>query len=217
MSENIVIVASARTAVGPIGGSLGPLDKVRGSRLKPVHLAIQVAACEDAQIIFDSGRGGWRSAHFQSRSRDGQRMGKWPLLDTTIVGVFRDAFNRNHRGVTDETFAKYDGFSRQELDIDSAASQEKTEAAVMFDRFVDEIVQISIPQRKSDAVVIAKGESPLPGITTAVLGQLKPTFDQDGTITSGINDDANSTRRRSAMPSTGSPLPVSAMLRAWPW
>lgn len=121
MIENIVIVSAARTAVGPFGGSLGPFDKMRGSGLKPVHLTMQVAACGDAQVIIDGGRGGMsRSAHVQARSRDGQRMGNWPLVDTTIVGGFRDAFNRIHRGVTDENIAKHDGFSRAELDTDGA-------------------------------------------------------------------------------------------------
>ena len=121
MIENIVNVAAARTAVDPFGGSPGPTDKMRRGGLKPVHLAMQVAAGGDAQVIIDGGRGGMnRSAHVQPRSRDGQRMGHWPLVDTTIVGGFRDVFNRIHRGVTDENIAKHDGFSREELDTDGA-------------------------------------------------------------------------------------------------
>lgn len=255
MSENVVIVAAARTPVGSFGGSLASLpatalgsavvkallertglapeqidevilgqvltagvgqnparqttlnaglphkvpamtiNKVCGSGLKAVHLAMQAVACGDAEIVIAGGQESMsQSAHVVPGSRDGKRMGDWPMIDSMIVDGLWDAFNQCHMGVTAENIAKKYDFARELQDAFAADSQQKTEAAQQAGRFDDEIVPIEIPQRKGDPVVFAKDEFPRAGTTADKLAKLRPAFDKDGTVTagnaSGINDGA---------------------------
>ncbi|HYN78334.1 MAG TPA: acetyl-CoA C-acetyltransferase [Lamprocystis sp. (in: g-proteobacteria)] len=171
------------------------INKVCGSGLKAVQLAMQAIACGDAQIVIAGGQESMsQSAHILPRSRDGQRMGDWKLVDTMIVDGLWDAFNQVHMGVTAENIAKQYAFGRAAQDAFAAASQQKAEAAIKSGRFADEIVPVSIPQRKGDPLVVAQDEFPRPGTTAESLGKLKPAFDQAGTVTagnaSGINDGA---------------------------
>jgi len=255
MSENIVIVAAGRTAVGSFGGSLGSLsatelgatvvkallertgiapeqvdevilgqvltaaagqnparqttlraglpdkvpamtiNKVCGSGLKAVHLAMQAVACGDAEIVIAGGQESMsQSCHALPRSREGQRMGEWKLMDTMIVDGLWDAFNQCHMGNTAENIAKQYGITREAQDAFAAASQQKTEAAQKADRFRDEIVPVSVPQRKGDPLIVDRDEFPRHGTTVEGLAKLRPAFDRGGTVTagnaSGINDGA---------------------------
>ncbi|MBK1701596.1 acetyl-CoA C-acetyltransferase [Thiococcus pfennigii] len=255
MSETIVIVAAARTAVGSFGGSLASLpatelgatvikalleragiapeqidevilgqvltagvgqnparqttlaaglpekvpamtiNKVCGSGLKAVHLAMQAVACGDAEIVVAGGQESMsQSTHVLPRSRSGQRMGDWTLKDTMIVDGLWDAFNQCHMGVTAENIATKYGFTRESQDAFALQSQQKTEAAQKAGRFADEIVPVAIPQRKGDPIVFDADEFPRHGTTAEGLARLRPAFSKDGTVTagnaSGINDGA---------------------------
>jgi acetyl-CoA C-acetyltransferase len=171
------------------------INKVCGSGLKAVHLAMQAVLCGDAEVVIAGGQESMsQSAHVVPGSRDGKRMGDWKMVDSMIVDGLWDAFNQCHMGVTAENIAKQYDFSRALQDDFAAASQQKTEAAQAAGRFDDEIVPVEIPQRKGDPVVFAKDEFPRAGTTADKLGKLRPAFDKDGTVTagnaSGINDGA---------------------------
>ncbi|WP_373506780.1 acetyl-CoA C-acyltransferase, partial [Thiocapsa sp.] len=116
------------------------------------------------------------------------------MKDTMIVDGLWDAFNQYHMGVTAENIAKKYEFTRDAQDAFAAASQQKAEAAIKSGRFSDEIIPVSIPQRKGEPVVFATDEFPRPGTTAETLGKLRPAFDKAGTVTagnaSGINDGA---------------------------
>lgn len=171
------------------------INKVCGSGLKAVHLAMQAVACGDAEIVIAGGQESMtRSGHVLPGSRDGVRMGDWKMQDTMIVDGLQCAFNGYHMGVTAENIAKKYGFSRQAQDEFAAASQQKAEAAQKAGRFDAEIVPVSIPQRKGDPLVFAADEFPRHGTTAETLAKLRPAFDKEGTVTagnaSGINDGA---------------------------
>ncbi|MTW22322.1 acetyl-CoA C-acetyltransferase [Allochromatium palmeri] len=171
------------------------INKVCGSGLKAVHLAMQAVACGDADIVIAGGQESMsQSSHVLPHSRDGQRMGDWSLKDTMIVDGLWDAFNNYHMGTTAENIAKQYGFNREQQDAFAAASQQKTEAAQKAGRFQDEIIPIEIPQRKGDPKVFAADEFPRHGTTAESLGKLRPAFAKDGSVTagnaSGINDGA---------------------------
>jgi acetyl-CoA C-acetyltransferase len=171
------------------------INKVCGSGLKAIHLAAQAIKCGDASIVIAGGQENMNLApHVLPNSRTGNRMGDWKMQDTMIVDGLWDAFNNYHMGVTAENIAKQYNISRQEQDEFAAASQQKTEAAQKKDLFKDEIVPISIPQRKGDPVIFDKDEFPRAGVTAEALGKLSPAFDKTGTVTagnaSGINDGA---------------------------
>ncbi len=171
------------------------INKLCGSGLKAVHLAAQAIKCGDADVIIAGGQENMSLApHALPKSRDGQRMGDWQLKDTMLVDGLMDAFNDYHMGVTAENIAKKFGFSRNDQDAFAAASQQKTEQAQADNLFANEIVKVEIPQRRGDPVVFDRDEYPKAGVTAEALGNLRPAFDREGTVTagnaSGINDGA---------------------------
>ena len=171
------------------------INKVCGSGLKAVHLAAQAIKCGDADIIIAGGQENMSaSPHVLPKSRDGQRMGDWQLRDSMIVDGLWDAFNDYHMGVTAENIARKYEFTRDEQDAFAAASQQKAERAQAAGVFADEIVPVSIPQRRGDPLVCDKDEYPKAGTTAEGLAKLRPAFDREGTVTagnaSGINDGA---------------------------
>jgi len=171
------------------------INKVCGSGLKAVHLAMQAIACGDADVVIAGGQESMsQSAHVLPRSRDGQRMGDWAMKDTMLTDGLMDAFSNCHMGVTAENIAKQYAFAREDQDAFAAASQQKTEAAIKSGRFNDEIIPVSIPQRKGEPLIFETDEFPRMGTTAESLGKLRPAFNKEGTVTagnaSGINDGA---------------------------
>ncbi|MDH3637555.1 MAG: acetyl-CoA C-acetyltransferase [Gammaproteobacteria bacterium] len=171
------------------------INKVCGSGLKTVHLAAQAIRCGDADIIVAGGQENMSMApHVLPKSRTGQRMGDWKLVDSMIVDGLWDAFNDYHMGNTAENIAKKYKFDRVGQDQFAAASQQKAEAAQKAGKFKDEIVSVEIPQRRGDPVVCDTDEFPKHGTTAEGLGKLRAAFDKEGTVTagnaSGINDGA---------------------------
>jgi acetyl-CoA C-acetyltransferase len=171
------------------------INKLCGSGLKAVHLAAQAIKCGDAEVIIAGGQENMSAApHLLPNSRDGQRMGDWPLRDSMLVDGLMDAFNDYHMGVTAENIAKKYKFSRADQDAFAAASQQKTEQAQADGVFTDEIVPVEIPQRRGDPIVFDRDEYPKAGVTAEDLAKLRPAFDREGTVTagnaSGINDGA---------------------------
>ncbi len=171
------------------------INKVCGSGLKALHLATQAIRCGDADLIIAGGQESMSQApHLLPNSRNGQKMGHWQMIDSMIQDGLWDAFNDYHMGVTAENIiSKYD-ISREEQDAFAAASQQKAQAAMEAGRFKDEIVPISIPQRKRDPKVIDSDENPRPDVTAEALAGMKPAFKKDGSVTAGnassLNDGA---------------------------
>jgi acetyl-CoA C-acetyltransferase len=171
------------------------INKVCGSGLKAVHLAMQAVACGDAQIVIAGGQENMSaSPHLLPRSREGTKMGPWQMVDSMIVDGLWDVFNDYHMGITAENIARQYQFSRAEQDAFAAESQQKAEAAQKAGRFDEEIIPVEIPQRKGDPVVFSRDEFPRHGTTADTLAKLRPAFDREGTVTagnaSGINDGA---------------------------
>ncbi len=171
------------------------INKVCGSGLKAVQLAAQAIKCGDADIIIAGGQENMSaSPHVLPKSRDGQRMGDWKMLDSMIVDGLWDAFNDYHMGVTAENIAKQWGLSREDQDAFAAASQNKAEQALNNGIFAKEIVAVEIPQRRGDPIVFDQDEYPKAGVSSESLAKLRPAFDRDGSVTagnaSGINDGA---------------------------
>ena len=179
----------------PYAVSATTINKVCGSGLKAVHLAMQAAALGDAEVVIAGGQESMSQApHVLPGSREGKRMGDWKMIDTMIVDGLWDAFNQCHMGVTAENVAKQYGLSRELQDDFAAESQRRTEAAQQAGRFADEIVPVEVPQRKGDPVVFDRDEFPRAGTTADKLARLRPAFDPQGTVTagnaSGVNDGA---------------------------
>jgi len=172
------------------------VNKVCGSGMKAVHMAVQAIRCGDADLIVAGGQENMNLApHVLPGSRSGMRMGDWPLIDSMVFDGLWDIFNDYHMGCTAENLADHYGITRQEQDEFSAASQQKAEAAQKSNRFADEIIPVEIPRRKREPLVFDVDEFPRHGTTAEGLAALRPAFNtKNGTITpgnaSGINDGA---------------------------
>lgn len=171
------------------------INKVCGSGLKAVHMAVQAIRCGDAELMIAGGQESMSQApHVLPNSRNGLRMGNWSMIDTMITDGLWDAFNDYHMGVTAENIVEKYGISREEQDEFAAASQQKAVAAREAGYFDGQIVPVSIPQRKGDPIVVNKDEGPRDGVTGEGLSKLRPAFKKDGTVTAGnassLNDGA---------------------------
>jgi acetyl-CoA C-acetyltransferase len=171
------------------------INAVCGSGLKAVMLAAQAIAWGDAEIVVAGGQENMSAApHVLPNSRDGQRMGDWKLVDTMIVDGLWDVYNQYHMGVTAENVAKQHSISREAQDALALGSQQKAAAAQAAGKFKDEIVAVTIPQRKGDPIVFDADEFINKKTNAEALAGLRPAFDKAGTVTagnaSGINDGA---------------------------
>lgn len=171
------------------------INKVCGSGLKAVHLAVQAIRSGDAEMVIAGGQESMSQApHVLPGSRNGQRMGNWSMVDTMIKDGLWDAFNDYHMGITAENIVEKYGIQRDEQDEFAAASQQKAAAAREAGYFDGQIVPVAIPQRKGDPVVVTQDEGPREGITAESLGNLRAAFKKDGTVTAGnassLNDGA---------------------------
>ena len=134
------------------------------------------------------------SPHVMLGSRDGFRMGDAKIIDSMIVDGLWDVYNQYHMGITAENVAKAHGIDRAAQDALALASQTKAAAAQDAGRFKDEIVPVTIPQRKGDPIVFDTDEFVNRKTNAEALSGLKPAFDKAGSVTagnaSGINDGA---------------------------
>lgn len=195
------------------------IGKVCGSGLKATHLAAQAIKCGDAEIVIAGGQENMSaSPHILQGSRDGFRMGDAKLLDSMINDGLWDAYNNYHMGTTAENIAKKYDISRREQDEFAAASQQKAEAAQKAGRFKAEIAPIEIASRKT-IVVFESDEFIRAGTTAEALGELKPAFSKDGTVTagnaSGINDGAAAVMMMSARKANELGMKPLAWVRAY--
>ncbi len=171
------------------------INKVCGSGLKSVMLAAQAIRDGDSDIIIAGGQENMSLApHVLPNSRNGQRMGDWKLVDTMIVDGLWDVYNQYHMGITAENVAKKYGITREQQDALALGSQQKASAAQDAGRFKDEIVPVSIAQRKGDPILFSADEFINKKTSADALAGLRPAFDKAGSVTagnaSGLNDGA---------------------------
>ncbi len=171
------------------------INAVCGSGLKAVMLAAQAVAWGDSEIVVAGGQENMSaSPHILSGSRDGQRMGDWKMVDSMIVDGLWDVYNQYHMGITAENVAKKHGITREMQDALALSSQQKASAAQDAGKFAQEIVGVSIPQRKGDPILFNSDEYINKKTSAEALQGLRPAFDKAGSVTagnaSGINDGA---------------------------
>ncbi|CAM3661949.1 acetyl-CoA C-acetyltransferase [Aeromicrobium ponti] len=171
------------------------INKLCGSGLKAVHYAAQAIQLEEADIVVAGGMENMSLAPYLLKGgRTGFRMGDGKVIDSMIHDGLQCAINSCHMGITAENIADQYELSRESQDEFAASSQQKAKAAIIEGKFKDEIVPVSIPQRKGDPIVFDTDEFPRAGVTAEKLSGLKPAFKKEGSVTagnaSGINDGA---------------------------
>jgi acetyl-CoA C-acetyltransferase len=170
------------------------VNKVCGSGLKAVMLAAQAIACGDADIVVAGGMESMSNApYLLPRQRTGYRMGHGQVIDSMVHDGLWDHINDFHMGMSAELCAEKYGVSRQDQDEFAVASYAKSLRADQEGRFREQIVPVSVPQRKGDPVVVERDEG-LRESSLEQLARLRPVFKKDGTVTAGnastLNDGA---------------------------
>ena len=183
----------------PVSVPATTINKVCGSGLKTVILASQAIRAGDSQYIVAGGMENMSAGpYLVQNGRYGYRLGNAELVDATVNDGLWCAMEDCHMGITAENVAAEYGVTREDQDAFSGESQRRAGEAMKNGRFADEIVNVEIPQRRGDPVVVDTDEYPRPDSTSETLGRLRPAFTQDnGTVTagnaSGINDGAATT------------------------
>ena len=163
------------------------VNKVCLSGLNSIYLADQIINAGDADIVVAGGMESMTNApYLLPGARAGYRMGDAKVVDAMMYDGLWDAFDNVAMGAGTEGFTKQKAeITRERQDAFSASSHERAAAAIKDGKFIDEIVPVSVPQRKGEPIVIDTDEGVRPGTTPESLAQLRPAFAKDGTITAG--------------------------------
>src|SRR6266508_2652827 len=172
------------------------INKVCGSGLKAVMLADQGIRVGDIDIAVAGGMESMSNCpYLLPRVREGLRMGNGEVVDSMINDGLWCAFEQCHMGNSGEVVAEHYHVGRAAQDEYAVKSHAKAARATDEGAFKDEILPISIPQKKGDPLIIDRDESIRPDTTVESLAALKPAFKKDGTVTAGnapgVNDGAS--------------------------
>ncbi len=193
LGQNIARQAALKAGL-PVEVPCTTVNKVCGSGLKTVNSAAAAIAAGEADIIVAGGTENMSASPYAvNGARWGMRMGDSAMTDVMIKDGLWCAFNDYHMGITAENVAEKYGITREMQDQFALTSQERAHAAIESGRFKDEIVPVSVPQRKKDPIIFETDEHPRM-TDLDKLAKLRPAFKKDGTVTagnaSGINDSA---------------------------
>lgn len=173
------------------------VNKVCGSGLKSVMLAAQAIKAGDIKSAIAGGQESMtNSPYLLPQARAGQRLGHGQVVDSMVWDGLWDVYNDFHMGMTGELVADEYKVSREDQDAFAAESHRRAVEAQKAGKFADEIVPVSIPQRKGDPIVFDTDEGPREDTTADALAKLRPAFKRDGgSVTAGnassINDGAS--------------------------
>jgi acetyl-CoA C-acetyltransferase len=171
------------------------VNRVCGSGLQAVVHAVEAIRIGYVDTMVAGGTESMSNAPYLLKgARWGYRMGNAEVIDSMLHEGLTCAIAACHMGITAEEVASRYHVSRADQDAFSAESQRRAVSAIAEGRFKDEIVPVSVPQRKGDPVLVDTDEYPRAGTTAETLAALKPAFKKDGSVTagnaSGINDGA---------------------------
>jgi acetyl-CoA C-acetyltransferase len=162
------------------------VNKVCLSGLNSIYLADMLIAAGEADVVVAGGMESMTQApYLLPGARSGYRAGDGTLVDSMMYDGLYCQFDHCAMGLGTEQYNRKAKISRQAQDAFAALSHERAATAIKDGRFADEIIAVSVPQRKGDPVVVDTDEGVRPGTTAESLGALKPAFDKEGTITAG--------------------------------
>jgi acetyl-CoA C-acetyltransferase len=159
------------------------INKVCLSGLNTIYLADQMIAAGEADIVVAGGMESMTNApYLAAGARSGFRYGNTELADAIIKDGLWCAFDACLMGLGTERYTA-GNITREQQDDLAMKSNERAANAIKDGRLADEIVPVSIPQRKGEPILIETDEGVRPGTTMESLAGLKPAFDKEGTIT----------------------------------
>jgi acetyl-CoA C-acetyltransferase len=171
------------------------INKVCGSGLKAVGLAVQAIQTGNAAIVIAGGMESMTNApYLLPQGRQGFRMGHSTVVDSMVQDGLWDVYNDYHMGITAEEVATKHSISREEQDRYAVESHRRAAAAWKAGHFAAEVIPVEVPARKGPPTIFSFDESVREDTTLASLATLRPAFRKDGTVTAGnapgVNDAA---------------------------
>jgi acetyl-CoA C-acetyltransferase len=162
------------------------VNKVCLSGLNAIQIADMLITSGTAEVVVAGGMESMTNApYLLPGARAGYRLGDQKVVDSMMHDGLFCAFDRCAMGAGTERYAASVGLQRQPQDEFAALSHERAAAAMKEGRFDDEVVAVTVPQRKGDPIQVTEDEGIRPGTTAESLAQLRPAFDQAGNITAG--------------------------------
>ncbi len=170
------------------------VNKVCSSGLMSVILGSQAIRAGDAEVVVAGGMENMNlTPYLLYGARNGYRLGHGELTDMMIKDGLWEVYNDYHMGNAAELCAREMNITREEQDAFAAESYKKANNAIQEGKFKEEIVNVEIPQRKGDPIIVDTDEEPAKG-KPEKFPKLRPAFDKEGTVTaanaSSINDGA---------------------------
>ncbi|MGN6750979.1 MAG: acetyl-CoA C-acetyltransferase [Intrasporangium sp.] len=181
----------ARQAAAAAGISMNvpalTINKVCLSGLNAIALADQLIRAGEVEVVVAGGQESMTNApHLLEKSRSGFKYGDVTMRDHMAYDGLWDAFTDQAMGALTESANTGDqAFSREEQDEFAARSHQLAAKAWKDGLFEDEVVPVSIPQRKGEPIEFKSDEGIRAETTAASLAGLRPAFAKDGTITAG--------------------------------
>ena len=182
-----ITARQAATKAGiPMSVPATTVNKVCLSGLNSIYLADLLIGAGEAEVVVAGGMESMTKApHLLPDARAGYRLGDGTLVDSMMYDGLWCQFDHCAMGLGTERYNQETGITREQQDAFSALSHERAAAAIKDGRLAEEIVAVSVPQRKGDPVVIDTDEGVRPGTTAESLSSLRPAFESSGTITAG--------------------------------
>mgnify|MGYP003615099816 FL=1 len=169
------------------------INKVCASGMKAVMLASQAIQCGDADIVIAGGMENMSLIPHYMNLRSGTKFGPNTMVDGMQKDGLTDAYDNNAMGVSADLCANKYNISREEQDSFAIQSYKKSSEAWNSGKFNNEVIPVSVPQRKGDPIIISKDEE-FSNVNLDKIPSLNPAFTKDGSVTaanaSTINDGA---------------------------
>ncbi|MGK5511044.1 acetyl-CoA C-acetyltransferase [Brevibacillus formosus] len=186
---------AARKAGLPWNVASETINKVCASGMRAVTMGDQIIRAGDGEIIVAGGMESMSNAPYAlPDARYGMRMGDATVRDLMMYDGLTCPFDQVPMAVHGSNVAEEYGITREEQDAWALRSQQRAAQAMEKGLFADELVSVSIPQRKGEALQVSVDEGPRPDTSKEGLAKLPPVYKKDGTITAGnapgINDGA---------------------------
>ncbi|MDI3317641.1 MAG: acetyl-CoA C-acetyltransferase [Bacillota bacterium] len=171
------------------------VNKVCASGLRAANLADALIRLGEASLVVAGGMESMSGAPFLVQgARWGLRMGDGQLVDVAVHDGLTCPFGGVHMGVYGSEVAAEFGVGREEQDAWAYRSHVRALAAIDDGRMGEEVVPVTVPQRKGDPLRVTTDEGPRRDTSLEALARLKPAFQPDGTVTAGnapgLNDGA---------------------------
>ena len=170
------------------------VNKVCASGMKSIMLGAQSIMTGDNQCVVVGGMENMSLVPHYYNARIATKLGDVKMVDGMVKDGLTDVYNRVHMGVCAETCAREKKITREEQDNFAITSYKRSAAAWDAGKFNEEVVPVEVPQRKGDAIVVAKDEE-YTNVNMDKIPALSPVFDKEGTVTaanaSTLNDGAS--------------------------